>query len=494
MKSPLDLSLQYKIPIWATILIVTSALAVSVSFMFQARGDLRKDLLDTSAGLGHSMAKTLFPAIMHNNVWDAFEIIRAPLAGDHRDNPILPEMIIVLDERQRVIVSTHPKSVPMLTELASLGGVHARVADRLASAPAHGEGLMVLDADGQLVVTVPIAGQEVRLATLVLQYPKDRLELRFRALALRGFGIGLLVLALLIPLSWYWGWRMAGPMVVLARGIDEVAHGELNDVPPDMYNFDDEVGKLFGTYRLMIGVMRDKAALEQEMIRAERLAATGRLAAGIAHEINNPLGGMLIVINNFRRRGGHDDATARTLATIERGLTQIHDTVAAILVDAKITGRNLLPQDIDDIRLLLGGEARKRAVALTVETNLEGPVDLPANPVRQIVINLLLNAINAAEKSGRAACVVEQIDRELTIATENDGRPIPQDVMNHLFEPFIHRNERGYGLGLWVTYQIVSQLGGQISADCHDGRTRFRVMLPTGERHEGADTAVPHRG
>lgn len=216
------------------------------------------------------------------------------------------------------------------------------------------------------------------------------------------------------------------------------------------------------------------------MIRSERLAAVGRLSAGLAHEINNPLGGMLVALDNFKHRAGNDERTLKTVAMIERGLAQIRDTVSAMMVEAKVKSRDFVPHDIEDMQLLLSGEAHKRSVSLRVEHNIEQPIALPATLVRQVLMNLLLNGLQASDPSATVACRIRFAGGRLAIDTENAGR-IPPEVLGHLFEPFASGNETGHGLGLWVTYQIVSQLGGRIDAESAEGITRFHVELPAGE-------------
>ncbi|MDP2809252.1 MAG: HAMP domain-containing sensor histidine kinase [Rhodocyclaceae bacterium] len=481
MKSLFNLSLRYKIPLWGSLLIITATLAVSAALMAQAYDDLRIDLESSSASLGRTLAKTLFSAMIQEEVWQAFAIIRAPLHEKPGDNPVQPEMILALDRYERVFVSSHPKFVPMLTDVRQIDDEFVRLAKLIAASPGANAGIITLSGAQRIYVAVPVAEEGARLGTLVIIHSKDVFLPRFRAVAVRGAQIGLLVLAILLPINWYWGQHMAAPLVQLVRSIGDIAHGVPRDSPIGAYPYRDELGQLFEAYGLMIESLREKAVLEQEMIRSERLAAIGRLSAGIAHEINNPLGGMFVALNNFRRRAGNDERTLKTVAMMERGLSQIRDTVSAMLVEAKVKSRDFVSHDVEDVRTLLSGEAHKRSVVIQVDSDISVPIALPATLMRQILMNLMLNAIQASEPSGTVLCTLRRVNGSLTVETENTGRAIPPEVMSHLFEPFASGNEAGHGLGLWVTYQIVSQLGGQIAAESRDGLTRFSVSLPTGE-------------
>lgn len=480
MRRWFNLSFRYKVPLWGSILIIIAALAVSAALMAQAYDDLRQDLLNSSASLGRTLATNLFPAMLNDEVWRAFELIRAPLSGMPADNLVRPEILLAVDRRQQVFVSTHPDAIPMLAGMAQLGEDYRRLAERIAAAPETAT--VEYSGNRRFYVAVPIDDDGTRLGTLVIVHSKDVFLPRFRSVARRGAIAGLLVLALLLPINWYWGQRMAVPLVELARSIGGITGGKPHAPPSIAYPHRDELGRLFDTYGLMVRTLQDKYRLEEEVIRSERLAAVGRLSAGIAHEINNPLGGMLVALDNFKRRGGHDERTLRTVAMIERGLAQIRETVGAMLVEAKVKSRDFGPLDVDDVITLLAAEARKRAVAIEVDSELVDAVPLPASQLRQILMNLLLNALQASEPAATVYCTVRQDGGELVIDTRNAGRPIPEEVMSHLFEPFSSGKENGSGLGLWVTYQIVSQLGGRIAAESRDGVTRFSVVLPTGEQ------------
>jgi signal transduction histidine kinase len=105
---------------------------------------------------------------------------------------------------------------------------------------------------------------------------------------------------------------------------------------------------------------------------------------------------------------------------------------------------------------------------------------LPSTPVRQVLMNLLLNAVQAALEGGFVYCRVSRVQGTLTIDVVNNGRALSGEQFERLFEPF--NSVSGHGLGLWVTYQIVQQLGGTIQASANQGETRFHVALPEREQ------------
>ncbi len=480
MKTFFDLSFRYKIPLWGSLLIVTTALAVSASLMLLDYDDLKQDLLISSSNLGRTLAKTLFSPLQQDDVWRVSEIVNAPLKRASGDNALQPEAILVVDKTMQVVVSTSPRAIPMLVGLRQLSSEYAALAAKIEEI--HGDDSLIIDLpdSSRLYVVTPIADEGSFLGTLIIEYSRDMLLPRFYSAAWRGGLMGLLVLAVLLPINWYWGSRMSRPLVLLANRMGAIDSRGAAALQPEMYAYQDELGQLFDAYRRMIVEQERKEALERQMVQSERLAAVGRLAAGMAHEINNPLGGMLTAIDTLKSFGETDPRTAKTIALIERGLTQIGDTVGGLLVEARMKSRYLEPQDIEDVRSLVVPLARKKTLRVDWSASLAQPLPLQASLVRQILINLLLNAIHAADSRGRVACSVEFDAGILRMTVENDGKLLTEEQMTHLFEPFSPLSEDGHGLGLWMTYQIVQQLGGAISVDLHDGHMRFSVTLPSG--------------
>lgn len=478
MKFFLNLSYRYKIPLWGSFLIVIAALAVSASFLLNAYHQVEEDLSAESEKLAYSLKTNLFSAILQDDTWRAFEIITE---ASHRTNPnkLLVENILVVDNAQRVVVSTQPRAAPMLTELNQLGAEFTELSNRIKGMNGEKSKTIYLRHSKHYYSLTPIARDNASLGTLIIVHSRDAFLPLFADSAQDGLLVGALILAILLPFNWYWGQRMALPLVQLAARMEQLGKQWPDDLDPSLYEYHDELGRLFEAYNQLLADLKTKQALEMRMVQADRLAALGQLAAGIAHEINNPLSGMLTAIDTLKCHSDTSPLTKKTISLIERGLTQIKETVAALLVESRMKSRNLTPQDIEDVLTLISPMSGKKALHIAWHNSLSGEVALPATFIRQILINLLLNAIKAASQQGEVACDLGIEDDKLCIAVSNNGKMLNPEQISHLFEPFSSLSEGGHGLGLWVTYQIVNQLGGAITVTRKpDEHMNFTVNIP----------------
>ncbi|MGT2490328.1 histidine kinase dimerization/phospho-acceptor domain-containing protein [Cupriavidus basilensis] len=187
----------------------------------------------------------------------------------------------------------------------------------------------------------------------------------------------------------------------------------------------DEIGVLSASFKDMLHGLDEKERLEQEMVTAERLAAVGRVSTGIAHEINNPLGGMLNAVDTLATHGNPDAFTKKTLGLLERGLNQIRTTVGALLVEARLDSPAMTQADWQDLETLITPQVHERAGALVWDVTIGQPIPLPSHLVRQLVLNLLLNAVKAVRDGGHIWFEARIEGATLEMAVANDGDPHP---------------------------------------------------------------------
>lgn len=483
-----DLSLSYKTPLRICALVIATAVLVTASLVMRERDELRRDLISHSESVARLLANTLVEPIVHDDAWRAYEIINAPFRaapGSLAAPGPAPELVMLLDARHRIYVSTQPTRYPMLGEPGHIDSDYAQVEQAIAAAPPGEPTSVATPGSGRLYMVLPILYDGVEMGTLVLAYSGKVFAPRFTALAQRAATVTALVLLLLLPAGWFWGRLVARPLVDLANAMGKVGpHAAEQVAYVHRYRGQDEIGRLGTEFQRMLRALRDKEALERQMIASDRLAAIGRLTAGIAHEINNPLGGMLNAISTFRRHGPRDELTTRTLSLVERGLRQVRETVAALLVEARVESHALTREDVEDTRTLLLAVAQEKGLHLQWHNGIDAALPLPSTPTRQILINLLYNAVQAAGHGGHVSCRTVRVKDALEIEVVNDGRHVPPERLPYLFEPFLQPEGERQGLGLWVTYQIVQQLGGEISATSVPGHTVFRIRLPLRTFHE----------
>ena len=228
---------------------------------------------------------------------------------------------------------------------------------------------------------------------------------------------------------------------------------------------------------------------ELQLAQGERLAAAGTLAAGLAHEINNPIAFVLANLNHLqtlRKENDTDAEIEEVLLETQEGIARLRTIVDELLRLAR-TGDRIsepvqLARVVESVLPIVRHEARGR---VRIETSLAYAPLVSGDPGRlgQVVLNLIQNAIHAlsvGERGGTVSVSVAAVPAGVELVVGDDGPGIPDHVLPRIFEPFFttKRNGEGTGLGLAVTGEIVSRHGGTIDVETSAEGTRFRVTLP----------------
>lgn len=486
------LSYRLKVPLALTAVIVLTEVALAGTLLPWAFSDAKRDLRASANSLAKTLSLTVRGPLVKNELWRAYEIVEAPVATKDASSPL--KDIVVLDARKRVYASSEPRQFRVMAPASALPEELRLALVAMQRSPER----FYFDfpsyfATRNATAAVPVrADDDSVVGYVLLSYDARRLYDRVAAVLLKIAAVTVPGLLILLPLGWAWGNRIVKPLTNLAavmRKVGSEPPGELaRRVEP---RGSDETAQLANQFKRMLHQLDEKEQLERQVLVAERLAAVGRVSAGIAHEINNPLGGMLNAVDTLSRHGNLDSFAHKTLGLLQRGLAQIRSTVGALLLEARLDSPALQPEDCEDLRTLIGPQLDEKNARLEWDWSLRRALPLPAHMVRQLVLNLLLNAATAVERGGRVNVHGSTADGNLVVRVANSGLYIPSETLEHLFEPF-SGDGKARGLGLWVSYQIVSRLGGNISTSSEPGRTVFEVVLPYAEESDARTQAVSH--
>ncbi len=245
-----------------------------------------------------------------------------------------------------------------------------------------------------------------------------------------------------------------------------------------------------------------RAKMEQQMIATERLASLGTLAAGVAHEVNNPLaiikesaGWMKSILqkeemSSIPRKEDFEKAIAKIETGVERARRITHELLGSVKQTESVFAEIHLEELIGEAVSLIKNEAACRDVQIHNRVD-SANCFIWSDPykLRQVLLNLLTNAVHATGPGGSVTVDLKRSDCGVELTIQDTGEGIPKENLARIFEPFFSTKPtgKGTGLGLFVSRSIIEKLGGEISVESKLGKgTRFSIRLPA---CEGAGTA-----
>jgi signal transduction histidine kinase len=236
--------------------------------------------------------------------------------------------------------------------------------------------------------------------------------------------------------------------------------------------------------------------IQQQIVQSEKLASIGQLAAGVAHEINNPVGVILGFSQLLQRRIPPDDICAGPLATIEQESLRCKQIVQNLLDFARMGEPRLLEADLHQILeatcRLLEYQLSRSEVQLVRNYASELPrVIADPRQMQQVFVNIMLNAYQAMPRGGRLEIRTWVEDKRVAVAFSDEGVGIASENLGRIFDPFFTTKEpgKGTGLGLSVSYGIVQRHGGHIDVESRVGHgSTFTIRLPAFQQTGDATT------
>jgi len=297
--------------------------------------------------------------------------------------------------------------------------------------------------------------------------------------------------------------KMSQPVKQLIKASTQVSQGNLSpEIGPISKS---EIGVLQRTFKEMVTSLqerdkRQKVESETKLLQSEKQASIGKLAGGVAHEINNPLTGIFTFTHMLLRRKDIPEEVRADLETIAHETERVRKIVKGLLDFSRQTELDREPTDVNRLVRFTTSLAENQALLKGVSLNFEPGDGLPMitldrNQMQSVLLNIVINALDATEPGG-SITVTTGIDvsadkpdqKGVEIVCTDTGCGIPPENLDRLFDPFFTTKEtgQGTGLGLSVSYGIVEHHGGTIWVQSKVGRgSTFTVWLPIEEESRG---------
>lgn len=466
---PSRVPLIWRVPL-AVIVLMLLVSAVITERVLDRLGSIQETYLQNIAdSYLDGVTASISPPVLREDNWEIFDALERlrPV------NPaIMPVETIVTTPEGKILAATDPLRFPSLEQIdpswAELfPGEHIRIehSDSLAYVERSivyqqttiGRIFTIFDA------SILLAERRDVLTTLILTNAALTLLLTF---------IGFITVR-----------RMIRPVQTLESHMIEAAEGRASRIDVSgQVSRNAETRRLFAAYNSFLDADEERRELSRRLSEEEKLASLGRLSSVMAHEINNPLGGLLNAIDTLKKHGSDAKIRNASLDLLERGLQGIGDVVRAALATYRPERqvRPLSPDDFHDAKLLLTPELRRKrqTLELQLEVGMQLDCACPAGPVRQAITNLLLNASAASPEGADIYLRVSKQDHKVEIEIGDRGSGYSSEQIELLTGPSQSALPDSKGLGLWVVRQIADEIGGQLeTGDRPGGGSIIRMKL-----------------
>jgi len=395
--------------------------------------------------------------------------------------------ISIQDNRNRIIAHSDLSRFSRQLDdpkILSVSGTR-EVLTSISEQPEHGWILEILQ---------PLQIGDKRWGTVLMGFDATNIRKKVSSAFFQLLGLTVMAMFVTIGLLYYFIGRVLTSLKDLVTEIDkfDLDSGDVTTLPARS----DEIGFLIDHFEMMKKrLTHSKFELEKaqnQIFQAEKLASIGRLASGVAHEVNNPLNGMRFCVFGIKKDLDNREQTVEYLNMIDDGLTQIESVVTKLLGYARQRPKETQAIDLEKqlsiVRDLLEYRLKEKQIQVNITTDKDLPrVKADPNLMQEMLMNLLLNSLDAVDEEGEITVGMQALGGKMIIRVRDNGIGITEEELKVIFEPFYSTKEtgKGTGLGLSVTLGIVESHNGTITVASKKGEyTEFTITLPLETENE----------
>lgn len=416
------------------------------------------------------LSVALGPFVLHRDVWEVYDALdRAQAAGAGARI----QFTAVADDRGRILAATDPSRAPIDMPIETLFEDAVPVRD------------VVAGQTGSIVrIREPLFVQGREVGAVLTELDVSDLAAQRRTTSLALLAANTIATLVLAVAGYLVVARLLKPVELLTSHMGALG-GTPHPIPDrEIPSSESPLSKLLRRFNEMVGAIEERAEAERRLAEREQFVSLGRLSSSLAHEINNPLGGLLNATDTLRTYPDRPEVVRDSGEILHRGLHHLREVTQAIL-DENRRGRSDRPLergDFDDLKLLFEPETRRLSQTLDWQVNAtEGDIGAwPSAPVRQMVLNLLLNASSAAGQGGRVGYVATIDEEALSLIVTDNGPGLSRQAEERLLST--RPLEPGGGVGLRLVRDLVVKMAGEIAIERANGKTSIALRFVIGSQ------------
>jgi signal transduction histidine kinase len=477
------LGLRVKFFLYSNTLIIVTMTLVTILMVMHERSSRYDAIERRGRSICEVMAIPITDALMYEDLGLILEtgLIENNISEIQARNRDLMRYVVVTDSQGRV---THSSDWELL----------GQTFERALGEQSEGGGplleTLVGDEDGPRILEarMPLSISTKSWGTLVVGFSLEQIDQQVQTIAAQAALVALLLMIGNSALTAIYVETLIRPILALNRTMRRAARGEFSVRARSRAST--EVRELANAFNRLMDEIEDAQDRERvqraQLAHTEKMAAVGTLAAGVAHEVNNPLAGILTCIENMRGNLDDREMIERYLKLIHDGIHRIEHTVVNLLDFSRERKMELAPTSINQCLRHVVELARYqlREGRVEVEYRLD-PTEpfVMADPFQldQLFLNLMLNARQAMPDGGRLTLRTLRKEGRVVVEVRDTGVGIPEEIRERIFNPFVTTREvgEGTGLGLTVSDSIVASHGGTLDVESTVGQgSVFRVSFP----------------